>query len=187
MTLFQGWIQLRLRCCIEPIHVQPTWTPAVARPSTVPTTVHLLDDQARCSSRHVHPLLTTMDIADIWTTTQRIRSNGCKNNNLLTVVCFLICPSKIDITDWTATESIDPNHRQQFCQQMHIFWTSRLCTSQELLVHHNRHHINSQLFNYLKAGYKWRICSSMMKVHVKGLSPERIGVSNECRYSTSIK
>jgi hypothetical protein len=112
VILFQGWIQLSPRCCIESIPVQPMWAPA-ARPSTLPTTVHLLHDQALCSSRAVHLRLTTTDIADyrVWTATQKIRSNRCKNSSLPTVVCLLNCqvlpssktvhlpPPKISITD----------------------------------------------------------------------------------------
>jgi hypothetical protein len=113
VTLFQEWIQLIPRCCIEAIPVQPVWASA-ARTSTLSTTVHLLHDQALCSSRTVHPLHTLTDIADyrVWTPTQKIRSNRRKNSNLPTVVCLLsrqVLPSsrtvhlpspKINITDF---------------------------------------------------------------------------------------
>jgi hypothetical protein len=83
LTLLQERIQLSPLCCIESIHVLRTWAPD-ARPSTWQTTVHLLHDQALCSSRAVHPPPTATDIADcrVWTPTLKIRSNRCVDQQL---------------------------------------------------------------------------------------------------------
>jgi len=92
LILLQVQIQLSPLCCIESIHVLRTWAPD-ARPSTWPTTVHLLHDQDLCSSRAVHPPPTTTDIADcrVWTATQKIRYNRCDYSRWPTIVWFLNC------------------------------------------------------------------------------------------------